>query len=510
MPKTPYGHCEIGVDYSTPPHEQSVNTLADAKNVVPTYSGLITGRKGHVKLNNISLASRITSLHEFRSGATRSFITTYSTKMAEYNSGTGDFVDKITGLTSNLMYQWVNYGGLAIGVNGTDAPQSWDGTTGQALAGSPPVGRSVIQWANRLWFGGDSTDVAVLSGSVLNNPILYTGAGTATGAVAQTVGDSKDPITGMVGFFDWLLVGKQNTIYRVSGDPATDATSLKIEPLYSRASENNNVGFTSKWAITQVGNDIIFLDGFDIKSLSGIQEFGDVEYNTIIPTFREYLESICDKNYLQYTQFFHYKKEQQIWVSIPTGAATHYVFVLDYKFKHATGKFAVYPMGNIVSNVFGSIENGATDDMYFGDQTGYVHQLDVGNNDDGSAIERYFTKVFAGNVPEQGVVGFENRRKQFLNSETFIKAEESTLTMTPYYALNVLDDGQARDISYTALESQDITGWFGSGVKRQRVPLFGVNGNTIAIKWVHNAVDENFIFYPSELMFQWKTKNLIV
>jgi hypothetical protein len=82
--------------------------------------------------------------------------------------------------------------------------------------------------------------------------------------------------------------------------------------------------------------------------------------------------------------------------------------------------------------------------------------------------------------------------------------------MTPYYALNVLDDGQARDISYTALESQDITGWFGSGVKRQRVPLFGVNGNTIAIKWVHNAVDENFIFYPSELMFQWKTKNLIV
>jgi hypothetical protein len=45
-------------------------------------------------------------------------------------------------------------------------------------------------------------------------------------------------------------------------------------------------GFTSKWAITQVGNDIIFLDGFDIKSLSGIQEFGDVEYNTIIPTFR--------------------------------------------------------------------------------------------------------------------------------------------------------------------------------------------------------------------------------
>lgn len=510
MPKSPYGHCEMGVDYSTPPHEQGVNTFADSKNVVPTYKGVVTGRKGQAKLSSVSLASRITSLHELRSGTTRGFLASYSTKVAEYNSATGAFDDKITGLTSNLMFQWVNFGGLAVGVNGTDNPQSWDGTTGQDLAGSPPVGRTVIQWSNRLWFGGNSTDVATLSGSVLNNPILYTGAGTATGAVAQTVGDSKDPITGMVGFFDWLLVGKQNTIYRISGTPATDATSLKIEPLYSRASENNNVGFTSKWAITQVGNDIIFLDGFDIKSLAGIQEHGDVEYNTVIPNFREYLESICDKNYLQNSQFFHYKKEQQVWVSMPTGASTYYVFVLDYKFKHKTGKFSIFPMGNIVANTFGGVENGVTEDMYYGDATGYVRQLDVGNNDDGVKIERYFTKVHAGNVPEQGALGYENRRKQFLNSETFIKPEGSTLTMTPYYAVNVLDDEQARDIAYTALDSQDITAWFGSGVKRQRVPLFGVNGNTIAIKWVHEVIGENFTFYPSELMFQWKTKNLIV
>ena len=82
--------------------------------------------------------------------------------------------------------------------------------------------------------------------------------------------------------------------------------------------------------------------------------------------------------------------------------------------------------------------------------------------------------------------------------------------MTPYYALNVLDDGQARDATYTALDSQDVTSWAGSGVTHQRVPLFGINGNTIALKWVHEAVNENFIFYPSELMFQWKTKNRIV
>jgi len=289
MANTPYGHCELGVDYSVPPHEQPSNMLADAKNIVPNRKGLPTGRGGQVKYNNTSLASRITSFHEFRNGANRNQLVTYSTKMGSYSSATGEFVEKITGLTDNLMFKWTNFGGLAIGVNGIDAPQSWDGTTGQDLAGSPPIGLTVAQWSNRLWFGGDSTDVAVLSGSRLNNPILYTDAGTPTGAVAQTVGDAKEPITGLFGFFDWLLVGKQNSIYRISGDPPTDAESIVIDPLYSRARENDNVGFTSQWAITQVGNDIIFLDGFDIRSLTGIQEFGDVKYNSIIPHFRDYL-----------------------------------------------------------------------------------------------------------------------------------------------------------------------------------------------------------------------------
>jgi len=509
MPVSRYGHCEFGVDYSTPPHEQSDRTLADASNILPNEEGLATGRKGQTKFNNTTLGSRVTSFFEFKSGTTRKQLASYGTKIGEYSDGTGEFVDKITGLTDDQMYQWENFGGKAIGVNGADAPQYWDGSTGGDLAGSPPVGTSIAQWANRIWYGGDTTDVATLSGSALNNPTDYTTTG-ALGAVAQTVGDAKDPITGMFGYFDWLLVGKQNTIYKIAGAPPTDATSITITPLYSRAQESDNVGFTSKWAITQVGNDVIFLDGFDIRSLKGIQEFGDVEYNSIIPHFRDYLESVCDKDLLQYSQFFHYKKRQQIWVSMPISSSTHYVFVLDYTFKEKTGVYSVFPMGAIVANVFGGKENGVNSDIHYGDESGFVRRLDVGDNDDGSAIERYFVKVFAGNVPEQNALGYENRRKQFHNSETFIKNTESALTMKPYYALDVLDAEHARDAAYTALGTQDITGWHGTGVMRQRVPLFGVNGGSISIKWLHEAVNENFIFYPSELSFSWKKKNLIV
>ena len=507
MPTTLYGHVELGVDYSIPPHELPGVALADSKNIIPDDKGLAVGRSGQVKFNNTSLATRVTSFFEFRNGATRRQIASYGTKVGEYSSGTGEFVDKITGLTSDKMFQWVNFTGKAIGVNeGSDVPQYWDGSAGGDLAGSPPQGQTIAKWSNRLWFGTG----AVLGGSVLNDPTDYTvSPESITGAISQTVGDSGSNITGLFGFFNWLLVGKKNSIYRISGDPATDATSIKIEPLYSRSQETDNVGFTSQWAITQVGNDVIFLDGFDIKSLTGIQEFGDVKHISIIPHVREYLREICDKDYLQYSQFFHYKKDQMIWFSMPTSATTNFVFVLSYKFKSKTGIYSFFPMGEIEANVFGGVENGVNDDVYIGDKTGLVKQLDVVNNDDGVAIERYFTKVFAGNYPEQGALGYESRRKNFKNSETFIKASMPTLTMEPSYAYNTFDSEQVRNATYIALDTENVINWNGSGAQHSRVPFFGVSGKAMALKWLHETVNENFTFYPSKINFSWKKEIII-
>jgi len=511
MPRYKYGHCFLGVDYSTPPHELPETALADASNVVPTASGLPTGRGGSVKLNSTTLSARITSFHEFKSGAsTRDSICSYSTKIAVYNSGTGEFVDKITGLTSDKMTQWVNFAGKAICVNeGSDVPQYWtDDSNKGNLGGSPPSGLTIAEWSNRLWFGGDSTNVALLTGSDLNDPATYTGTGGATDAVSQTIGDSKDTITGLFGFFDMLLVGKKNNIYKVTGAPATDATTLRIEPLYSKSVDN--VGFTSPWAIVQVGNDVIFQDGFDIKRLSGIQEYGDVEYISIIPHFRDFLKDTVDQDYLQYTQYFHYKQKQQIWISIPTGASTHYVFALDYRFKEQTGRYAFYPMGGLTINCFGGVENGEVVDMYYGDETGFVHQLDTGNDDNGSAITRYFVNMVSGNSPKHEVFGRHEYRKHFINSETFAVSEQSSLSMTPSYALDLMDDAQVRTSgNYTSLDAETITGWDGTGVKQKRIPFFGLSGNTLALKWEQAAVNQNFTFYPSGISYVFKSKNRI-
>lgn len=511
MPKQRYGHCFYGVDYSVPPHELLATALADSQNIVTNNSGLPQPRGGTTRHNATSLDSRITSFFEHRSGiSTRNQLVSYGTKVALYNWSTGEFLDKITGLTSDKMFQWVNFAGKAIGVNeGADPPQYFtDSSTYGELAGSWPNGLTITEWSNRLWIGGDSTNVALLTGSVLNDPTDTTTGAGATDGISQTVGDSEDPITGLFPYFDIMLIGKRNNLYKIEGDPATDATTISIKPLYSKQSDN--VGFTSPWAITQVGNDVIFLDGYDIKSLSGIQEFGEIDYVSIIPHFRDYLQSIVDRDYLYYTQFFHYKKKQQIWVTIPTGENSHFVFCLDYKFKREMERYAFYPMANLDVVCWGAVENGEVDDIYFGDETGYVRQFDTGNNDDGIAIESYFTQVISGNDPKEGILDKQEIRKQFQYSDTYIRPISNSLSMTPYYAVDLMDDEQIRtSANYTSLGEETVNSWKGTGVLNKRNRFYGVSGKTLSLKWYHNTVSQDYIFQPSLMDYQWKSKTTI-
>ena len=512
MPKRHYGHCFHGVNYASPPYELLRTELADASNIVPTEHGLPTKRGGTVKLNNTSLASRVTSFFEHRTGSTRNQLCSYSTKIAEYDNSSREFTDVITGLTSNCMTQWVNFAGKAICVNGgNDAPQYYtDSSTNGALAGTPPTGKTIAEWANRLWFGGDTTNLATITGSCVNDPTDWTTTGDA-GYVAQIVGDSKDPITGIFPFFDVLLIGKSNNIYRCfsTADTPTVASTLSIRPLYSK--QNENAGFTSPWAITQVGNDVIFLDGYDIKSLRATESFGDVEYSSIIPHFRNYLKDTVDKDYLQYAQFFHYKKEQQVWVSIPTGSATHFVFVLDYKFLKDTGRYSFYPMADLTVSCFGGVEDGNVTNIHYGDETGYVYQMDcAGNNDSGSAITAYFTTLIHGNSLNEGILEKHEIRKQFQYSDSYIEPVNDTLTMTPYYAIDLMNSEQIRTAeNYTAMDAETVSSWSGTGVKNKRNRFWGLSGKTLALKWYHSTLAENFIFYPSIIDYQWKSKTTI-
>jgi len=166
-------------------------------------------------------------------------------------------------------------------------------------------------------------------------------------------------------------------------------------------------------------------------------------------------------------------------------------------------------MSGLEITCFTGLRNGSVDDIYAGFEDGTVRQLECATNDDSaSAISRYFTVVVSG--LDQDVQGGNEYRKQFHQLATYIKPTESTLTMTPSYALDLLDDTQIRTGTYTDLTAEVVSGWMGTGVKRKNIRLFGVNGKALALKWTHSKVGENFVFQPSSVDYEYKQKTEIV
>jgi hypothetical protein len=516
MPKKMFGPFLYGVDYSTPPAQLQDTALADAANVIPLSNSLLTGRGGTGKMHGNKLNYPVKSFHEFLNGDTSLLLANYGNIVGYLDTDTQTMTPLFT-LTSAKKAQWVTFGEKAIMINeGSDNPQYiTDTSTYGDLAGSPPKGKSIAVWSNRVWLGGDSTDLATLTGCCVSDPTDWTTNSTDAGIVEQIVGDEGDPIIGIRGYFDWLIIGKKNTMYKLySSTNPTAATKLSIKPIYCKGGDS--VGFTSPWAIEQVGNDLLFLDGFDIKRLSGIQEYGDVETASVIPHFREYIESVADKDLLYYSHFYHYKKKQQLWVTIPTSATTHLVFVLDYKFMKDTERYAVYPMSGMNIECFGGRMNGSISDIYAGYYDGYVRQLDMNTNDDsGVAIKRYFTITCAGlERDDDGDVTNPDCyewRKHFQQMSTCILPTKTTLTMTPSYATDIMDSEEIRDsTNYTDLSAQTVSSWPGTGLKRKDIRLLGVSGKALAVKWTHETLGENFVFYPSSISWDVKERIEIV
>ena len=174
-------------------------------------------------------------------------------------------------------------------------------------------------------------------------------------------------------------------------------------------------------------------------------------------------------------------------------------------------EYGFYPHSGITINCFAGVEDGEVDNMYFGDETGFVYQADTGNNDGGLPIDRFVTRVFGGRQGSGKYVssGFPHR-KQFANAETFINPSGTGVDVVPSYALNLLNYSDVRTSgNYTNLDTETIDDWTGTGVKRKRIPFFGTSGYSLAFKLRHYAVGENITLFPSELNYKWKKKNLI-
>lgn len=509
MGELTFGNILGGVNYTIPPNELPKGFLADASNIVPVLSGYGSPRNGSSVLNTSAESKKITSFHEFVKGGSSNKFAAHGQVVGKYNSSTGTFDDHITGLTDGRFGQWWNYGDYAIYVNGTDNAKRTDGTTAADLTadmGGLTGAGSVCEWGERVWIGGYTGNEATLVGSALRAATDFSTATADIGYYSGTVGNKESAITLVFPFFDILLIGKLNQIYQLTGAPETASSTFRLTPVQTK--DGDSFGFTSKNAVALVGNDVLFLDGFNIKAMSGVNRYGDIEALSVIGNIKDYFRDPSgaglDKGLLQNTHFFHYKYMEQIHVSVPTGVLERYWFVIDYsnqdiREQKGLPRYSFYPMSaGFVPMCFGGVKDGSRVNIYAGCDDGYVRRLDVGTNDGLTAVDSYMTFCF----------GHESRNIQPKYVNLNVKYNGS-LSLSPYYAVGLTSwEDMIDSANFTALSSEDVTdsSWRSNNdtaYKRISGMMYNT-GKSFAFKLRHNTAGETYQMRQSALGYTAK------
>jgi hypothetical protein len=182
------------------------------------------------------------------------------------------FSNIFTGMTSGAVPSYCTFDDLLIISSDAtgDVPKSWDQTTAQDLAGSPPRFSFCVSHKNRAWAAGNFAAPSRLYYSANTDPEDWTGAGSGSIDIDP---DDGDIITGLVSHKDRLFVFKgpnKGSIHQITGSAPTGADAFARVPFVK--------GIGACWhnAIFPYGDDIGFVSQFgSVHSLSATAAYGD-------------------------------------------------------------------------------------------------------------------------------------------------------------------------------------------------------------------------------------------
>lgn len=256
--------------------------LIDAENVVYEFDGGPHKMPGTTKLNSTVLesGSEIRGIFDYwKSGSSGSSVQkrlVYVNDSIYKDDADGSFSSLKSGLqhTKNANFSLFEDVVVIATDSTTDVPMSWDQSTFQNLAGSPPNFSFSAPHKNRLWAAGDASQPSRLYYSVLLDPEDWVGSGSGSIDIDPNDGDR---ITAIVSHKNELWVFKgpyRGSIHRIQGSSPTGSDAFARVPFIQ------GIGAVSPNAVFRFGDDIGFI-AFDgsVHSLSATASYGD--YNEV-------------------------------------------------------------------------------------------------------------------------------------------------------------------------------------------------------------------------------------
>jgi len=249
----------------------------------------------------------------------------------------------------------------------------------ETLERSTPINpKRVTIFSERLIVAGQSDADSTVAYSTRLKPYDFTGAS------AGTI-DTGDVIVGIKVFRNSLVIFCKNSIYEL--------TNLDSTPILK--SVTKNIGCVDGNTIQEIGGDLIFLAPDGLRTIAGTARIGDVELSSISRKILPLINTLLD-NISSFTisSMVIRERSQYRLFYFQSGQASSAQKGIIGTFKFDANGVPAFEwsetVGMEIKRCTSDLDINNKEVQFGSNETGFVYQLDTGNNFDGSNINAQF------------------------------------------------------------------------------------------------------------------------
>jgi len=390
---SPYG----GLNTKDALSAMKMNDASMMKNWIPSQGSVVT-RKGYTEYAT-GLTGNVETLAEFNAGSTRKFLCANSDEINDVTNSAS--ISNLGSGFTNARWQYVNFNGSMLLVNGADTPQVFNGT---ALSNSTISGPTVANliglnvhksrvyaWesdSQSFWYGATNAIGGTFTEFPLSRISKLGGNLVAMATWNHDGGDGVDD-------YALFIMSSGEAILYDGSDPG-DATNWNLIGTYRIGSPISTRG------IKKVAGDVVIITDQDFVFFSQVFKSGG------LITSQHNLSGAAIESVQSYRSNYgwevamHPQNSTGSWLLFNVPVATNTTYK-QYGINTITG--AAFELSNMNARTWGLYDN----NLYFGEST-KIMKADSGLNDDGDYIECDVQAAFSdlGSPKEKVMNSFRN------------------------------------------------------------------------------------------------------
>jgi hypothetical protein len=368
-----------------------------------------------------------------------------------------------------------------MGVDGTNAPFRYDGTTFTVLDAAPAdvVGSDhVAEFKSHLFFSKGNQ-------LVFTAPYTDSDFSAANGAGVITI---PHRITGLIVFREQLIIFSTSKIHRLVGNTISDFT---LQPI------SLDIGCVREDTIQEVGGDIAFLGPDGVRLLSATDRIGDFGLAVASRPIQSEANRVVSANTSFASCVIRSKNQYRMFGYSASATEDSAAGILATQFADQTAQGMAWAetrgiLVYVVDSVYSNEAQGEV--IVFANSNGYVYRMESGNSFDGSVIRAFYSTPFFS-------VSDPRLRKTFYKLTTYLDPQGSiTGSVTPKLDFDEPNLAQPEPIGLTNTTgvaafygvSTFGTGIFGGKLKYAFNSQLVGSGFTFSLQYVFESTDPPF------------------